>query len=139
MLIMYSLTNHRSLCKKIIVELEHSKHWEAWPQLFLKIESGLVPDISVYKKGSLEADFFENKTMCEHIPKLIVEIISKDQPEEALKLKTEKFINAGVPAVWVFEPYKQIVFVFTQQIGEIESSGIIESEGICLDLAKIFN
>ncbi|HLC15646.1 MAG TPA: hypothetical protein VJL89_05415, partial [Thermodesulfovibrionia bacterium] len=68
--------NHSYLCKKIIVEIEKTDKWEAWPELTLDIESGLIPDIAVYEKGKIRPNFSEDKIKCDILPHMVIEVAS---------------------------------------------------------------
>ena len=130
--------NHSYLCKQIIIEIEKTEFWEAWPKLTLDIEAGLIPDIAIYAKGKIKPNFLQDKIKCDIIPQLVIEIISPSQSVHELMLKAEKFIKAGISTVWTFEPYGKIVYISTKESRKVEVSGLIENEGVKLDLTKIF-
>lgn len=130
--------NHSYICKRIIVEIEQSGKWEAWPELTLDIEGGLVPDIAIYKTGMLKPDFTEDKTRCEILPLVAVEIVSPSQSIHELMLKAQKFLRARIPAVWTVEPYGGVIYISKENETKVLIAEPVESEGVKLDFSKIF-
>ena len=49
--------NHSYLCKQLIIAIETTEQWEAWPKLTLNIDSGLIPDLAVYPRGKIKPNF----------------------------------------------------------------------------------
>ena len=131
--------NHSYLCKKLILEIEKTAQWEAWPALTLNIETGLIPDVAVYPRGSLKPDFMEDRMKCDLLPTLVIEVASPSQSIHELMVKAGKFLNAGIGAVWTIEPYGQIIYVSTQTGRKVKLVGIVENEGIAVDFSLIFN
>ena len=130
--------NHSYICKRILLEIEHSGKWEAWPELTLDIESGVVPDIAVYESGVLKPDFDEDKVRCDVLPKVVVEVVSPSQPIHELMVKAGKYLKAGVPAVWTVEPYGGVIYVSTKEGRSVFVAEAVKSEGVELDFSKIF-
>jgi len=130
--------NHSYLCKRIIIELEKTEQWEAWPELTLDIEAGIIPDIAVYERGALHPNFHEDTMKCAILPKLVIEIISPSQSIHDLMGKAEKFLQAGIPTVWTIEPYGKIIYVSQQGSRNVELAGPVNSEGVSLDFSRIF-
>jgi len=130
--------NHSYLCKRIIVEIEKTGKWEAWPELTLNIEGGLVPDIAVYRSGALKPDFAEDKIRCDILPVIAVEIVSPSQSVHELMIKAGKFLKAGIPAVWTVEPYGGVIYVSTPEERHVVVAEIVQSQGVELDFAAIF-
>lgn len=130
--------NHSYLCRKIILEIEKTGQWEAWPELTLNIESGLIPDIAVYPRDGLKPNFMEDTMKCDVLPQLIIEVASPSQSMHDLMAKAARFLKSGVPAVWTVEPYGQIVYVSTLQGRKVELVGVVESAGVAIDFARIF-
>ena len=130
--------NHSYLCKRMIVELEKTDQWEAWPELTLDIETGVIPDIAVYERGTLHLNFHEDTMKCAILPKLVIEVISPSQSVHDLMEKAEKFLQAGIPAVWTIEPYGKIIYVSQQGTRNVELAGLVSTEGISLDFSQIF-
>jgi Uma2 family endonuclease len=130
--------NHSYLCRKIILAVEQTGQWEAWPELALAIESGLIPDIAIYPPGVLAPNFFEDQTLCAVLPKVVIEVVSPSQPIHSLMLKAGKFIKAGIPAVWIVEPYGPVIYVSTPAGRKVQLAGVVESVGVRVDFAGIF-
>jgi Uma2 family endonuclease len=130
--------NHSYLCKKIILEIEKTEQWEAWPELTLNIESGLIPDVAVYPRGNLKPNFMEDRMKCDVLPALVIEVASPSQSMHELMLKADKFLKSGIPAIWTVEPYGQIVYVSTREGRKVKLAGMVESEGVAVDFARIF-
>jgi len=126
------------LCRKIILAVEQSGQWEAWPELMLDIEGGLIPDIAIYGVGVLAPNFLEDQTRCAILPTVAVEVVSPSQPIHGLMRKAGKFLRAGIPAVWTVEPYGQVVYISTAQGRKTQLAGVAENEGIRVDFASIF-
>lgn len=131
--------NHSYLCKKLIVAIEQSDQWEAWPELSLDVGHGLIPDIAVYKKGQLKPNFTKDKTKCDLLPILAIEVISPSQSVYELMEKAEKMLNAGIQAIWTIEPYGQLVYISTTQGLQVELAKVIETVGIRVDFKQIFS
>jgi Uma2 family endonuclease len=130
--------NHSYLCKRIIVEIEKTGKWEAWPELTLDIEGGLVPDIAVYKAGALKPDFTEDKIRCGILPVIAVEIVSPSQSVHELMIKAGKFLKAGISAVWTVEPYGGVIYVSTPGGRSVVVAETVQSQGLELDFGTIF-
>ena len=130
--------NHSYLCRKIILTVEQSGQWEAWPELMLDIEGGLIPDIAIYRVGVLAPNFMEDQTRCAVLPTVAVEVVSPSQPIHGLMRKADKFLKAGVPAVWTVEPYGQVVYVSTAQGRKTQLAGVAENEGVRVDFTSLF-
>ncbi len=130
--------NQSYLCRRIILAVEQSGQWEAWPELMLDIEGGLIPDIAIYGVGVLAPNFLEDQTRCAILPTVAVEVVSPSQPIHGLMRKAGKFLRAGIPAVWTVEPYGQVVYISTARGRQIQLAGVVENEGIRVDFASIF-
>ena len=130
--------NHSYLCKKIILEIEKTQQWEAWPELTLNIESGLIPNIAVYARGGLQPNFREDALKCDVLPQLVIEVASPSQSMYELMAKADRFLKAGVPAIWTVEPYGQIVYVSTSAGRKVELMGVVESAGVAIDFTRVF-
>ncbi|MCP4109469.1 MAG: Uma2 family endonuclease [Desulfobacteraceae bacterium] len=130
--------NHSYLCKRLIVELEKTEQWEAWPELTLDIETGIIPDIAVYERDALRPNFHEDIMKCAVLPTLVIEVVSPSQSIHELMQKAEKFLRAGIPAVWTIEPYGKIIYVSQKASRNVEVAGVVTTEGVSLDFSKIF-
>ncbi len=130
--------NHSYLCKKILLAIEQTEQWEAWPELTLDIEAGLIPDIAVYPRGGLKPNFMQDAMKCDVLPQLVIEVASPSQAIQDLMTKADRFVQSGVPAVWTVEPYGQIVYVSTLQGRKVKLAGVVESAGVTVDFGRVF-
>ena len=130
--------NHSYLCKKILLQIEQAEEWEAWPELTLNIETGMIPDIAVYPRGSVKPDFHQDTFKCDLLPRLVIEVASPSQTIHELMQKAEKFLAAGIPAVWTIEPYGRTIYISTPHHREVTISGMVEQNGIHVDFGRIF-
>ena len=131
--------NHSYLCRKILLAIEQSEHWEAWPELSLDIDNGVIPDLAVYERGALRPDFKEDHIKCTVLPRLIIEVASPTQTMHELMLKAERLLKVGIPAIWTIEPYGKIIYVSTPHGRKVELAGVIEYDGLRVDFARIFD
>lgn len=109
--------------QRIIVELEKTGKWEAWPELTLDIEAGLIPDLAVYERGMIRPNFYEDSTKCAVLPQLVIEVVSPSQSMHELMQKAERFLKAGIATVWTIEPYGQLVYVSQPESRKVELGG----------------
>ena len=130
--------NHSYLCRKIILAIEQTGQWEAWPELSLDIANGLIPDIAIYRPGVLAPNFVEDQTRCAILPHVVIEVVSPSQPIHSLMIKAGKFIKAGIPAVWTVEPYGQVIYIATSAGRQVQLAGVVESAGVRVDFTGIF-
>nr|VFK11849.1 MAG: Putative restriction endonuclease [Candidatus Kentron sp. LPFa]VFK60224.1 MAG: Putative restriction endonuclease [Candidatus Kentron sp. UNK]VFK68418.1 MAG: Putative restriction endonuclease [Candidatus Kentron sp. UNK] len=131
--------NHSYLCKRIIIEIEKTDQWEAWPELTLDIGPGMIPDIAIYERGKLQPNFHQDTIKCAVLPRLVIEVASPSQSMHDLMQKADKFLQAGIPAVWTIEPTGKIVYISEKDFRKVETAGIITTEGIRLDFPQIFH
>ncbi|CAN2039004.1 putative restriction endonuclease domain-containing protein [Candidatus Magnetomoraceae bacterium gMMP-15] len=131
--------NHSYITKKIILQIEQSDKWEAWPELTLNIKNGVIPDISVYKIGEIKPNFFFDSAKCDKLPVLAIELLSPSQGVQELMEKAEDFLNAGIPAVWVVESYAKTIIVLTKENKRTVHCDVVETEGVQVDFSAIFN
>ncbi len=130
--------NHSYICKEILRQLFENENIDAFPELTLDIENGIIPDISVYVRKKVKPDFFRDYAKYPEIPVLAVEVISASQNIQTLLEKAETLIKNGVKVVWTIEPFSRTVFVTTDKGEEIFHDQIVESENIKVDFKKIF-
>ena len=130
--------NHSYICKEILRQLFQYENVDAFPELTLDIENGIIPDISIYLRQEVKPDFFRDYAKYPEIPVLAVEVISASQNIQTLLEKAETLIKNGVKVVWTIEPFSRTVFVTTDKGEEIFHNQIVESEGIKVDFKKIF-
>ena len=130
--------NHSIICLRTILQLSRNPNILPLPELTLDVDKGLTPDISVFPKDKIKANFFEDITKYPEMPTLAIEIISASQNIQDLLSKAKILINNGVKAVWTIEPFTNTVFV-TDKIGEKRLHNTeVESEGIKVDFREIF-
>lgn len=130
--------NHSYICKEILRQLFQDENADAFPELTLDIDNGIIPDISVYLRKQVKPDFFRDFAKYPEIPVLAIEVISATQNIQTLLEKAETLIKNGVKAVWTIEPFSRTVFVTTNKGEEIFHNQMVESEGIKVDFKKIF-
>ncbi len=131
--------NHSIICTKLLLQLSQKEDYQPLVELTLDIDKGLTPDISVFQKGKIKANFFEDVIKYPEMPTLAIEIISASQNIQDLLLKAKLLIKHGVKVVWTVEPFSNTVFV-TDKIGEKRlHNQEVESEGIKVDFRQIFN
>ncbi|MDB5311361.1 MAG: hypothetical protein JWO38_5563 [Gemmataceae bacterium] len=54
----------------------------------------------------------ENTTLVDGVPTLAVEILSPNDAEHHINEKTDAYLAAGVPVVWVIDPHDRTVIVY---------------------------
>ncbi len=130
--------NHSIICTKLLLELSKNEQYQPLVELTLDIDKGLTPDISVFPKGKVKANFFEDVTKYPEMPTLAIEIISASQNIQDLLTKAKLLVRQGVKAVWTVEPFSNTVFV-TDKVGEKRlHNQEVESENIKIDFRQIF-
>jgi Uma2 family endonuclease len=130
--------NHSIICTKLLVELSKNEEYQPLVELTLDVDKGLTPDISVFPKGKIKPNFFEDVTKYPEMPTLAIEIISASQNIQDLLTKAKLLVRQGVKAVWTVEPFTNTVFV-TDKIGEKRlHNQEVESERIKVDFQQIF-
>ncbi|KOR31947.1 hypothetical protein TI05_10370 [Achromatium sp. WMS3] len=131
--------NHSYLTKQLIYELEANKTWEAWPELTLKLNKNeTTPDISVFEPGKIRPNFQSDTIKCEEMPKLVIEIISPTQGIQRLVDKAKELLEAGVPTVWLLEPFTNNLLAYNPQGMKRYKDGKVSVDGITIDLEKLF-
>ena len=130
--------NHSIICLQTILQLSQNPNILPLPELTLDVDKGLTPDISVFPKDKVKANFFEDVTKYPEMPTLAIEIISASQNIQDLLTKAKLLVSNGVKAVWTVEPFTNTVFV-TNKTGEKRlHNQVVESEGIKVDFQQIF-
>lgn len=131
--------NHSIICTKLLLQLSQHRDYQPLVELTLDIDKGITPDISVFPKGKVKANFFEDVTKYPEMPTLAIEVISASQNIQDLLTKAKLLVKSGAKAVWTVEPFTNTVFV-TDKIGEKRlHNQEVESEGIKIDFRQIFN
>lgn len=131
--------NHSIICSRIMRQLLPNESIEVLPELTLAIENGLTPDISVFSAEQIKPDFLLDVVRFEQSPLVAIEIVSPSQNIQDLLLKSKKFIQSGIKTVWTIEPFTRTIFVTTANGTDILHDTIVESDGIKVDFAAIFN
>jgi Uma2 family endonuclease len=130
--------NHSIICTKLLLQLSQNKDYQPLVELTLDVDKGLTPDISVFPKGKIKPNFFQDITKYPEMPTLAIEVISASQNIQDLLTKAKLLVRQGAKAVWTVEPFTNTVFV-TDKIGEKRSHNQeVESEGIKVDFRQIF-
>jgi Uma2 family endonuclease len=131
--------NHSIICTKLLVELSKNENYQPLVELTLDVDKGITPDISVFPKGKVKANFFEDVTKYPEMPALAIEVISASQNIQDLLAKAKLLVRSGVNTVWTVEPFTNTVFV-TDKIGEKRlHNQEVESGGIKVDFRQIFS
>jgi Uma2 family endonuclease len=130
--------NHSIICADIAEQIYANKHVKALPELTLDIGNGITPDISVYERDKIKADFWKDITRYSEMPVLAIEVISQSQNIQDLLEKAEMLIKNGVKSVWTVEPFTRTVFVMDGKNKQILNNQEVESEGIKVDFRLIF-
>lgn len=131
--------NHSYLCQQISQQLSQNKAIAPLPKLTLDIGDGITPDISVFPKEKVKPNFFRDITRFPKMPILAIEVISANQNIQDLIDKSKISIDSGVKAVWIIEPFTNVVFVTTKDGVKRFYNQEVESEGIKVDFRKIFS
>jgi len=131
--------NHSIICSDLIEQLNENKQLKCLPELTLNIGNGITPDISVYEREKIKANFWKDITCYSEMPVLAIEVISASHNIQDLLEKSGILVQHGVKAVWTIEPYSRSIFVTTKEGGKIFYNQEVESEGIKVDFNKIFS
>jgi Uma2 family endonuclease len=74
-------------------------------------DTGLKPDVSIVRADRLPVgDAFDRPL--ELVPDLVVEVISPNDRAGEIEDKIAIYLQAGVPLLWVFWPYRRVVTVY---------------------------
>ena len=129
---------HSYVCSEIMRQLLADEHIQPLPELTLDIEKGLTPDISVYRKDSIQIEPFGDHVKYDQMPILAIEIVSPSQNIYQLREKSSLLRNHGVQAIWTVEPYAHSVLVNDASGEHLFREESIESANIRVDFARIF-
>jgi Uma2 family endonuclease len=130
--------NHSIICADIAEQIYANKQVKALPELTLDIGKGITPDLCIYERDKIKADFWKDITRYTEMPVLAIEVISQSQNIQDLLEKAEMLIKNGVKSVWTVEPYTRTVFVMDGKNKQILQNQEVESEGIKVDFRQIF-
>ncbi len=131
--------NHSFICGEIAEQINKTKVYKAMPELTLKINKGITPDVSVYLRKNIKPDFSHDYTKFPEMPILAIEVISASQNIQHLLEKAKRLVKEGIKAVWTIEPFTNTIFVTTENSEKKFYNQEVESEGIKVDFRQIFN
>lgn len=98
----------------------------------MRLMPGLVrlPDISFVRWEKLPGRAWPTKPIPDLVPDLAVEVLSKSNTRKEMKRKCREYFLAGTELVWLVDPRRRTVTVFTTRGGE---AGTVLTEGDTLD------
>lgn len=132
--------NHSYICFEILTQLIPNKDIKPLPELTLDIGKGIKPDISIFPKDlAPQPNYLSDITRYDKMPLLAIEVISPSQDIQDLLNKADMLVKEGVKTVWTIEPFGRTIFVTTKEGTEILHNALVESDGISIDFAKIFD
>jgi Uma2 family endonuclease len=81
----------------------------------VRLWKGLVrfPDISLVRWERTPSRERPSTPICSLVPNLSIEVISESNTRREIERKLKEYFLAGVDLVWVVDPYKRTVVVFT--------------------------
>ncbi len=100
-----------------------------------------IPDICIYPRDILPADFEEDIEEVTKPPLLVVEVLSPHQVLGALMNKTRQYLTHGVGSCWVIMPQVRVVTHLPKNgPSRTYGEGALRDEalGIEIDVAEIF-
>jgi Uma2 family endonuclease len=130
--------NHSIICADIAEQIYENKKVKALPELTLDIGKGITPDLCIYERDKIKADFWKDITRYSQMPVLAIEVISSSQNIQDLLEKAELLVKTGVKTVWTVEPFTNTVFVTDKSGKKRLHNQEVESEGIKVDFRQIF-
>jgi Uma2 family endonuclease len=131
--------NHSFICGEIAEQINKTEVFKAMPELTLKINKGITPDVSVYLRKNIKPNFSRDYSKFPEMPILAIEVISASQNIQHLLEKAKRLVKEGVKAVWTIEPFTNTIFVTTEDSEKKFYNQEVESEGIKVDFRQIFN
>lgn len=94
-------------------------------------ESVLAPDVAFLRKERLpETDLPSG--FCPIVPDLVVEVVSPNETESAVREKAQEWLSGGVQVVWIVDPQRRVVEVWRAD-GQVQ----VLSENEVLDGAPV--
>ena len=136
--------NHGLVTQNLGVYLHnhYRDRYRVYQQLSLKLQGwDFIPDISVYRQGTLTADWRNDQEIVLLPPDLAIEVLSPKQYLSSLVSKTLRYLDNGVKSVWLVLPlFGQITLYNVDKPEEIFKRGIMHdpATGIDLPLAEVF-
>jgi Uma2 family endonuclease len=73
-----------------------------------------IPDIAFYSWNNLPEGKLPREPIPEIVPNLAIEILSRSNTEQEMRLKRQDYFQVGVQLVWVINPQTQTVAIYTQ-------------------------
>ena len=131
--------NHSFICGEIAEQINKTEVFKAMPELTLKINKGITPDVSVYLRKNIKPNFSRDYSKFPEMPILAIEVISAGQNIQHLLEKAKRLVKEGVKAVWTIEPFTNTIFVTTENSEKKFYNQVVESEGIKVDFRQIFS
>ncbi len=115
----------------------NEKNWKiiALPGQRLRVSAKCyrIPDLLVV------SDDYDRSPVVNIPPLLCVEILSPDDSMREIVERCEDYLNMGVPAVWIFDPYRKRAYVKSSQgLHEAETNSILQCGPIEISLAEVF-
>ena len=104
----------------------------------------LAPDISFIRRDRLPDGKFDMTPIGELIPDLTVEVLSAGNTKAEIERKIGEYFQAGIEAVWIVDPFRRVVVVYTSPeeavtLAETDTlDGGTIFPGLDLPLARIF-
>lgn len=132
--------NHSYICLEILTQLIPNQAIKPLPELTLDVGKGIKPDISVFSKDQAPPpNYLKDITRYNKMPLLAIEVISPSQDVQDLLDKADMLVKEGVKTVWTIEPFGRTIFITTKDGTEIVHNTMVESDGVSIDFAKIFD
>jgi Uma2 family endonuclease len=114
----------------------------------VRLMPGLVriPDVSYFRWEKFPGKVWPTKAIPDLVPDLAVEVLSKSNTRKEMKRKCREYFLAGTEMVWLVDPRKRTVTVFTTRGGE-EATVLTEADtldggsvlpGLAIQVARIF-
>jgi len=103
-----------------------------------------IPDISFVSWGRIPGGEFPDDPICELVPDLAVEVLSKNNTLAEIELRLDNYFEAGVRLAWVIDPRKERAKIYSsrsrmQEIGsDAELLGGKVLPGFRLPLRDVF-
>ena len=131
---------HAAINGTIITEANNTAKFRAFSELTLMIDGDdYIPNISVYKRHKLNYHANEDVLKMEEMPLIAIEVLSPSQNMNDLIAKAKLYLQAGIPSVWIVQPFAHTISVFTKNGVKLYHDGVIEDlSGVKVELAAIF-
>ena len=133
--------NHSYLASQIAIHLYDRDKYNIHVELTLDINgTDYIPDIALYEKQPI--NFFHDSVKTQHMPILVVEILSPRQVISDITDKFETYFQAGIQSCWLVIPPTQTITVFHDtQHPTSYSTGKVTDSVVNLDVnvADIFS